>query len=182
MLPIPLLESERLKLRAYRATDVDGLYAIYCDPRVMRYWSYPAWTERTQAEEYLARVRRERKMNALYPWAVVQKNNDQLIGTCTLFHLRKEHGCTALGYALAHDYWGQGYGSEVVSCVLGYAFDTLKLHRVEVDIDPRNTASCRLVEKFGFRREGLLRACYRVAGEVQDAVLYGLLADEYVRK
>jgi len=46
----PTLESARLRLRHYRDDDVDALYTLQSDPQVMRYWSYPAWTERRQAE------------------------------------------------------------------------------------------------------------------------------------
>ena len=63
--------------------------------------------------------------------------------------------------------------------VLDHAFDTLGLRRIEADIDPRNTSSCKLVERMGFVREGLLRDRWCVAGEVSDSALYGLLALEW---
>ncbi|MGZ5443472.1 MAG: GNAT family N-acetyltransferase [Thermoanaerobaculia bacterium] len=56
-----------------------------------------------------------------------------------------------------------------------FAFQTLGLHRLEADVDPRNTASIRCLERLGFRREGYARERYHLGGEVQDAVLYGLL-------
>jgi RimJ/RimL family protein N-acetyltransferase len=65
--------------------------------------------------------------------------------------------------------------------VLAHAFDTLRLRRIEADIDPRNSASCKLVERLGFVREGLLRERWDVAGELCDAALYGLLASDWRR-
>jgi RimJ/RimL family protein N-acetyltransferase len=62
---------------------------------------------------------------------------------------------------------------------MNHAFGTLGLHRVEADVDPRNDASLRLVERLGFRREGHLRERYFVAGEIQDSVIYGLLAPDW---
>jgi [ribosomal protein S5]-alanine N-acetyltransferase len=65
--------------------------------------------------------------------------------------------------------------------VLSYAFDVLQLERIEADIDPRNTASCRLVERLGFKQEGLLRNRWRVNGEICDSAYYGLLKNEFIR-
>jgi ribosomal-protein-alanine N-acetyltransferase len=62
---------------------------------------------------------------------------------------------------------------------LAHAFGPLGLRRVEADVDPRNAASCRLLERLGFRREGLLRERWRVNGETCDSALFGLLAREF---
>jgi ribosomal-protein-alanine N-acetyltransferase len=63
--------------------------------------------------------------------------------------------------------------------VLSLAFGALQLRRIEADIDPRNEASCRLIERVGFQREGLLRERWQVDGETQDSALYGLLARDW---
>ena len=62
---------------------------------------------------------------------------------------------------------------------LSHAFDTLGFLRIETDVDPRNRASCRLLEKLGFHLEGSLRERWHVEGEIQDSALYGLLAREF---
>lgn len=64
--------------------------------------------------------------------------------------------------------------------MLTYGFDVLQLARIEADIDLRNEPSCRLVERLGFRREGLLRERWHVNGEITDTALYGLLKREFV--
>ena len=56
--------------------------------------------------------------------------------------------------------------------------DQMQLRRIEADVDPRNGASLRLVERLGFQREGYARERWLVAGELQDAVLLGLLLRE----
>jgi RimJ/RimL family protein N-acetyltransferase len=66
--------------------------------------------------------------------------------------------------------------------VLAFAFDTLALHRVEADVDPRNARSIRALERAGFEREGYLRERYHVGGELQDAVLYGLLRPHWAAR
>jgi RimJ/RimL family protein N-acetyltransferase len=63
--------------------------------------------------------------------------------------------------------------------LVNHAFGELNLHRLEADVDPRNLASIRLLERLGFQREGYLRERHHMNGEVQDAVLYGLLHHEW---
>ena len=67
---------------------------------------------------------------------------------------------------------------EAASAVIDHAFGTLRLNRLEADIDPRNVASAGLLERLGFAREGLLRERWIVGDEVSDSALYGLLASD----
>ena len=60
-----------------------------------------------------------------------------------------------------------------------YAFEVLDLHRIEADVDPRNAASIRTLERLGFQREGYLRERWQVNGEIQDALFYGLLRPDW---
>ena len=63
--------------------------------------------------------------------------------------------------------------------LLDFAFRDLGLRRLEADVDPRNAASIRSLERLAFRREGYLRERWCVGGEVQDAIFYGLLRREW---
>ena len=177
---LPVLEGARLRLREFRDDDADALFSIYSDPRVMRYWSFPAWTERRQAEEKLALIARQVRETDIHPWAIADGQDDGLIGGMTLFAIDRINRRGEIGYNLHPDCQGQGLANEAVRLALAYAFDELGLERIEADIDPRNEASCRFVEKLGFVREGLLRRRWRVADEVCDTALYGLLREEYV--
>ena len=175
---LPQLEGERIRLRGHRPEDFEGFYALYSDPRVMRYWSFPAWTERAQAQPRFQSALDGRDATVRLCWAIATANDDRLIGGVTLFAIDPAHRRAEIGYSLASAHWGQGYARAALSLVIGHAFGGLGLHRLEADIDPRNDASCRLVERLGFRREGLLRERWHVAGELCDSALYGLLARE----
>ena len=180
---VPTLESPRLRLRAYRASDAAAMFRLYSDPRVMRYWSFPPWTGIGQAQAYLERVQGEMAAgSSVLPWAIATRADDVLVGTVTLFSLSIEQGRAETGYSLQPEFQGDGLAREALRLALGHAFDGLRLRRVEADVDPRNTPSCRLLEHLGFRREGLLRARWLVAGEVCDTALYGLLAEDFLRE
>jgi len=172
----PALETARLTLRPARLGDADGLFALYSDPRVVRYWAWPAWTSIEQAHDYITRM--APKPDSL-PLVAARRVEGDVVGTVSLYQINAQNRRAELGYALRQALWGQGYASEMVGAVLAHAFDALGLHRIEADIDPRNDASARLLERMGFLREGYLRERWIVNGEVQDTALYGLLVQDW---
>ena len=177
--PPPALRGARVHLRAMRPDDVPALFALQSDPAGMRYWSYPPLTRIEQALEMFDKNERAAHAGDCLPWAVALARDDAMIGTCTLFAFDAKHRRAMIGYALARAHWGHGYAQEALRLALGHAFGPLGLHRVEADIDPRNAASLRVIERVGFVREGLLRERWLVGDDVQDSAMYGLLAREF---
>lgn len=178
---VPLLQTPRLRLRTITRSDIDAIYRLHADPRAMRYWSFPAWTDRQQARDWFEQRRHHAEREESWPWGLNLIDADELIGIVTLFAVNRMQRRAEVGYQLLPSYWGRGYAQEALRAALAYGFDALELNRVEADIDPRNQASCRLVERVGFRREGYLRERWHVNGEITDTALYGLLAREFVR-
>lgn len=176
---LPVLDTPRLRLRAPVDADVSALFAIFKDPETMRYWSRLAMTDVAEAEALLRDITCLAKAETLFQWGIARREDDQVIGTCTLFHIEREHRRAELGYILRRDHWGHGFANEALTALVNHAFGTLGLHRVEADIDPRNAGSIRLVERLGFKLEGRLRENYFVADEIQDSLIYGLLAPEW---
>jgi ribosomal-protein-alanine N-acetyltransferase len=177
----PELRTPRLLLREFRADDAPALYAVHSDPRVMRYWSFPAWTRMEQAQAKVAAILDERARGAVFVWAVADADSDRVIGSIAAFNLDRAQPRAEVGYSLHADWHGRGLAQEALRAVLGFLVDEVALQRIEADIDPRNAASCRLVERLGFVREGLLRERWHVDGEACDTALYGLLARDFVR-
>lgn len=176
---IPRLHGSRVALRGFREEDLDDFYGVHSDPAVMRYWSFPVWTDISQATDYFASARSGCDPGHLLCWATTLADTDRLIGGVTLFAINQAQQRAEIGYVLGSAHWGLGYAQEALSLVLDFAFETLGLRRIEADIDPRNASSCQLAERMGFVREGLLRERWQVAGEVCDTALYGLLARDW---
>jgi ribosomal-protein-alanine N-acetyltransferase len=177
---LPTIDSARLRLRWLTATDVPALYEIFSNVEVTRYWSWTAYTELAQAEALLAEIHDFFRSGTLHQWGVARTEDDTVIGTCTLAQIDRVHRRTEIGFALGRAHWGQGLMREAVGALLQHAFGELRMRRVEADVDPRNAASLRLLERFGFEREGRLRERYEVGGETQDSVILGLLARQFV--
>ena len=170
------LSSPRLHLRPLVLADAPFLFALRGDPVVQRYGSAPPWTELQQAVDRIGEYQRDMAAGLAVQLALVRREDDALIGTCTLFHLDAQCRRAEVGYALVVGAWGRGYANEAVVALLDWGFAQLGLNRVEADIDPRNASSARVLERLGFVREGHLRERWIVGGEVCDSLIYGLLA------
>ena len=172
---LPTIPTPRLRLRWLTAGDVPALAAIFGDPAVCRYWSRPPLRDPAEARALHDEIVRGFADRTLLQWGIAERETDAVVGTCTLASLSTEHRRAEVGFALARATWGRGYVAEALPALLGVAFGTLDLHRLEADVDPRNGASIRALERVGFEREGYLRERYHLQGELQDPVLYGLL-------
>lgn len=174
-----LLTTPRLRLRAVEPRDVDALFALHADPDAMRYWSTPPWADREVAVRTIDESRLLHATGSALRLAIELPESCRVIGTCSLFNIQRGNRRGDVGYMLARDCWGRGLMSEAFDAVIRYAFATLELNRLEADIDPRNAASARLLERMGFTRDGLLRERWIVGNEVCDTALYGLLRGEW---
>jgi RimJ/RimL family protein N-acetyltransferase len=176
---LPTISTPRLRLRWITPDDVPALYEIFGDPVVCRYWSRPPLRNLADAVELQREITSYFRERSLFQWGITGVRDDRVIGTCTLASLTAEHRRAEVGFALARAAWGRGYMAEALPALIRFAFEVLELHRLEADVDPRNQRSIDLLERVGFRREGLMRQRYHLNDELQDALFYGLLRDEF---
>ncbi|MEN3274401.1 MAG: [ribosomal protein S5]-alanine N-acetyltransferase [Massilia sp.] len=172
-LPPPILHTARLRLRPFREGDAAPLFTIFSDSEVVRFWSGAAWTDMQQAQAMMEEAGGEN--GGILRYAVALADTDQLIGICNLRGFFAQNRRCELGYALGRAWWGKGFAGEALEALLDHAFGALDLNRIEADIDPRNEASARLLERLGFRREGYMPERWIVHGEKADTAFYGLL-------
>ncbi len=181
MTPRQTIATERLALRAFRAEDADDLFEYLSDERTYHY-EPGAPIDRNQA------VRQAADM-ATSPdfWAIELKESGKVIGQLYFKHIEPVEMMTfELGYILNPSYQRQGYASEAASALVTQSLTTGGMHRVVANCNPENTASWKLLEKIGFRREGLLRKniFFRkdAAGEPlwTDTFVYAILAADSV--
>lgn len=176
---LPTINATRVCLRSMFEKDVDALYTIFSDPQVMRYWSTLPLADKNAASKLLSEIHEGFQRHTALKWGIAHRKDDTLIGTATLFNLDFSNRRAELGYALGRANWGNGYMQEALQALLSYAFEVLELHRIEADVDPRNQASIKTLERLGFQREGFLRERWQVGGEIQDALFYGLLRPDW---
>ncbi|PYC66091.1 GNAT family N-acetyltransferase [Streptomyces tateyamensis] len=178
-LPTPSLQTARLRLRAFQDADADDIFALHSSAHVLRYWDSPPWTERARAEKFLTTCRQMSEEGSGVRLAVDRASDGAFIGWCTLNRWNPDFRSAYVGYCFDEAAWGHGYATEAARALLGWAFDTLDLNRVQAEADTRNGASARVLEKLGFVREGTLREDCVVNGDVSDSWVYGLLRREW---
>jgi RimJ/RimL family protein N-acetyltransferase len=174
-LGLPTLEAARLRLRALSERDVAEVYELYADREAVRFGYAPPMGTRADARRLINQTLELARDRTLFHFGVADREQDRVIGHATLFRWEREQRRAELGYSIRRDLWGRGLGTEAVATLIAFAFEALGLRRIEADADPRNTASIRVLEKLGFAREGLLRERWEIDGEIQDAIVFGLL-------
>jgi RimJ/RimL family protein N-acetyltransferase len=113
-------------------------------------------------------------------FAIVLRDGDRMIGTTGLHELDFRNRHALFGMLIGEpSEWHKGYGSEATRMAVDYAFGTLNLNRVELQVLEHNTAGIRAYEKAGFRREGLLRQHHYVDGAYVNTVVMGILRSEW---
>jgi RimJ/RimL family protein N-acetyltransferase len=176
---LPVITTERVVLRWISEDDIDGLFDVFSSAEVMRYWSSGPLTNREAAAAMQREIAAGNENNTMFKWGLALRESNLVIGTTTLFNLNLDNGRAEIGYAMGRAYWGKGYMNEALRALVSHAFEVMKLRRLEADVDPRNAASIRTLERLGFQREGFLRERWYVCGELQDAFFYGLLRREW---
>ena len=152
-----ILETGRLILRHLVLDDLDSLFALYCDPDMIRYIpDAPRSYEETRAEiEW--HMNGHPKHPELGLWATIHKETSTFIGRCGLLPWTIDgQNEVEVAYLIRKAYWGQGLGTEVAQAILDYGFEKLNLSRLVCLIDEENQASIKVAEKIGmtFEKEG----------------------------
>jgi RimJ/RimL family protein N-acetyltransferase len=175
------IRTERLLLRPYTDDDLDAVADIQSRPDVTRYL-YWGPRDRAQARGSLAMkiaasgLRREGDNLTL---AVVLPETGTVIGDVMLIWLSEQHRQGEIGYVFHPDHAGHGYATEAAEVMLRLGFEGLGLHRIIGRLDGRNTASARLLERLGMRREAHLVENEIVKGEWTDELVYAMLDHEW---
>ncbi|WP_148616005.1 GNAT family N-acetyltransferase [Nocardioides rubriscoriae] len=175
----PTLPTARLRLRPFTDADAADLVALHSDATVLRYWDSPPWRDPARAEVFLATCRRVAEEGSGIRLVVAHGSDGAFLGWCGVSGWNPDFRSARLTYCLRERAWGQGYATEAARALLAWAFDTLPLNRVQAEVDTRNAASARVLEKLGFAREGTLREDCVVDGVVSDSWVYGLLRREW---
>jgi ribosomal-protein-alanine N-acetyltransferase len=173
----PVLETERLTLRALTPEDADTVFRIMGDPQVMRYFGSPPMKTRDDAVRRIAGIAADFAERAGIRWGIEERASGLLVGSGGFWRIDTTHQRAEIGYELAPEHWGKGVMTEAIGVMLDFGFTVLRLHSVEAQIHPANTGSQRVLEKLGFVREGYFRESYYDPNEQRftDTAVYSLL-------
>ena len=150
--PIYPIVTERLVLRPHRDSDLDDLLEFHSDPEVVRYIPWPVQTREQVRVALDLRVTADRveKEGDWLILAMELRETGRVIGEVLLKCSSIERGEAELGYAVHAGFHGRGLASEAARAMLALGFGELGLRRVTAELDARNTASAKLLERLGF--------------------------------
>ncbi|MGH4032867.1 GNAT family N-acetyltransferase [Actinomycetota bacterium Odt1-20B] len=168
------LTTERLSLRAVTPEDTDEVYAACQDPEIQRWTTIPSPYSLTDAEIFTGRIAPEGwRDDTEYVFSVRPHEGGPLVAAASLHHPRA--GSWEVGFWTAKEHRGRGYMTETVLGLARWAFTDLSCTRLEWRAEVGNTGSRGVIEKAGFRVEGVLRAGLFNKGTLRDCWVGALL-------
>ena len=172
--PQPTLSGARVRLRPWRADDVDAVVDACQDAEIQRWTQVPVPYAREHAEQFVGSIAADTWSGGGGLFAVEPRDGGPLVGSIGLFP--PHDGFAAAGYWTAPGGRRQGFTAEALGLLCAWAFDEVGLHRVELVVDPDNAGSRGVAERAGFRPEGVVRQRFLHRGQPSDVVLYARLA------
>ena len=176
---LPELTTERLTLRRMMVLDTDDMYEYACRPDVTKYLTWHPHPDREYTREYLEYLGNRYSAGMFYDWAVIYEPDCKMVGTCGFTAFNCTSDSAEVGYVLNPEYWGKGIATEALSRVLHFAFEELKLHRVEARFMEDNERSRRVMEHVGMTFEGILREAMLIKGSYASVGICSILRSEW---
>jgi [ribosomal protein S5]-alanine N-acetyltransferase len=180
--PLPSIVGEGVVLRTPQMTDYNDWAALRERSREFLTPWEPTWpADDLSRGAFRRRIRRyveDLRTDQGYAFLIVRSSDDAIVGGLTLANIRRGVAqAGSLGYWMGLPFIRHGYMTAAVRAVIPFAFNTLRLHRLEAACIPSNAGSIRLLENTGFVREGYAREYLCINGIWQDHLLYGRLKD-----
>lgn len=176
------LETARAVLRDYEHADLADFLSLKANPSVWRYSTEPPRTDREAVAAELAAVIESSTGADAGFRAAIDKASGRYLGEAGVLSVNSRDERCVIGYNLLPQYWGRGIATELTRALVDHAFIELGLHRVEALVMADNLASCRVLEKAGLLREGVLKDFARKDGSFRDVCYYGLTRQDYRRE
>ncbi|MGE3261692.1 MAG: GNAT family N-acetyltransferase [Bacteriovoracia bacterium] len=177
-------ESARFELRLYRASDYRSWKNAYeaMESKRSEFDLEKKTAKELRKTEFLRFVKKNvgfAKTGEIYHFGVFEKKTGRLMGFVLLALVLRFNVQTArISYTIFNNYWKHGYGREAADAAIRFAFQKLKLHRLEAEILPNNRSSLALAKRLGFSYEGLRRGAVYMKGKWHDHLVYSLLAED----
>lgn len=179
----PKLATERLLLDEIEYSDVQDLFLIRSDDRVIKFLDREKHKSIDDTKELIAKVKESYSKKEGINWVIKNRSTLQVLGHIGYWRLFRERVRGEIGFALKPDFWNKGIMTEALIKVIDFGFNRMEFHSIEGNVNPQNISSIALLKKIGFKKEAYFREDYLFNGEFKDSVIYSLLeTDEYLNK
>lgn len=175
---MPTIEGEHIQLRGVQEADLEAYYYFLQDDEMGRLTGSEGEFTREQTLAWIKKISvpAEDRVDLM----IIVKETDELIGEVVLNEIDPDNRSANIRIGIQGDkYRGKGFGTEAMTQMLRYGFETLKLHRIHLGVYAFNPRAIHVYEKLGFKRDGVERDELYVDGEFHDMILMSMLEDEY---
>jgi len=165
-----ILARSNIRLVPFKEEHITDTYIGWLnDPQVNRFLEVRL-VQQTY-ETVLAYVRSFYGDTEKYMWGIHANDTKALIGTATLAFIDRHSGQGTIGLMIgAKEYWGKGYGTEIIKLIVDYAFNRLNLHEVKAGVAAKNQASAKAFQNAGFKIEDITKNHQSIDGEYRDSL------------
>lgn len=181
------LETKRLTLRYWQPSDRQSVIDGLNDLSVSRWLAFvPCPYTASDADQWISYCTSlsQLELPCSYEFAIEVKTSKEVVGGVSLNRVHRGQGTAGGGLWIASEHQGHGYGSEAFGEKIRFAFEDLKLRRLENGFFTGNEASWKLQQRFGFKIEGEKRKVYRCMadGIFKDECITGLLVEDWIKR
>lgn len=177
-----LIKTGRLIIRLAEPEDAEGIFSYRSDLVENKYqgW-FPASVD--EVRTYISHMPETMDIaNVCFQFVIILVDENKLIGDMGIIFTNHNNMQAEIGCTLRKYYQKKGYATEALKAMVEFLFGTLDKHRIIASIDPRNTASIRLIERLEFRKEAHFKESYYLRGEWVDDIIYAKLKTEWTGK
>ncbi|MBT2686877.1 GNAT family N-acetyltransferase [Bacillus sp. ISL-47] len=171
----PKLETKRLILREVTTADDKDMLVYLSDIEVVKHMGIGPCQTIEQVNEEIGWYKSIYEQGTGIRWGITLKESGKIIGSCGFLNRAAKHYRSEIGYELSKEQWGKGIASEALAAVVKFGFQHLELERIEALVEPANLPSQKLIERQGFKREGLLRHYEYTCGKFDDLYMYSII-------
>lgn len=174
-----MLKGERVALRAVEREDIPRFLRWLNDPEVTRYLTIFMPLSRGEEERWFEQQLGDPNRKVL----AIETESGEHIGNISLEDIRWKDRQASLGIVIGEkEYWGQGYGTDAIRTLLGFAFEELNLNRIQLSVFDFNERARRCYRRCGFQEEGRLRQAHYTEGRYHDVIRMAILREDWERQ
>lgn len=173
----PTIETDRLLLRPMTSADVPALREWMSDKSIYTYWGKGPSKAELNPELLFEK---EEKPTKSFHLGVALKDDDKVVGDLWVYLIEKDR-MASVAIRLSKGVHGCGYGTEALRAITRFCFEHTELRRLWTEVDVRNVASCRILEKCGYTKEGHIRQG-KMVNTWCDYYIYGILSTDMERQ
>ncbi len=169
--PFPVIETGRLFLRKISMDDAVDIFLLRTNDEAIKYIHKPKLKTVDDAKELINKMNEPDRIQ----WGITLIGENKIIGTIGYHRIEEDHSRAEIGYMLHPLHWNTGMMSEAIERVIDYGFNKMNLHSIEAIINPGNSVSRKILQKFNFIKEAYFKENFFFEGEFFDSEVYSLV-------